>query len=331
MENDQRVVRFCIIKYLSDKNITLNLNSDSDNEISCIHQHKDIDRLLQNAYENVEKNLYNSIRNATEADCLINVFRTQKFFEKSILMTTVYLTPELVEEDKLREVFDISRNIFTFAMTKCLLTDEIVMNIFEDLSVKIQVDVDELNCINKALDSQSSTISTNNSSVNDVNNEDQTTVKFDDYDEITTIKNDGELSSSEIEIQNGKTSANNFIRKNPTLNIKVVEDSKKTEDCNIHLLNLYLRTSSYKYPSLTNEENQCMKASFTENDLITIFKLISLKHSVVDSTTNSGEYQKKLLNELIVKTLWNLMECVDIFGFFDVISMLTGNEIQEQT
>lgn len=330
-ETDQDPKEFheCLVSYLRSINISSSLSLSESNEDSdaCQTTQTAISETINGVYNQVERNLYNVLANQSEVECFVETLREQRFLEVNIVLTAAHLTMN----GSLEEVYRKSKSIFVFAATKCVITPEMVMEIIKDLSERLRVSDDEFDCIKLYLTDgrrgkRSVDAETKEEEIEDttIAAEDKFSTFLDlSYDETTTMEaeNGSEMTSGGIT----KLEAGNaIVKNNSSLEISSEnETTKPTNDdkCSSLLLNVRERIANYQYSLLSDEENRCMSNKTSESDINNIFRFIVLRQS------NLNDLQINERNE-IVKTkisniIWNVIDCSDIFGFKDIVDMLS--------
>lgn len=313
----------CLLSYMDSNNIHSELNAaqlNNQQSADCDSLQKAISEMVDGVYDDVEKNLNNILENKTEVDCLMETFRINKFLEINIVLTAAHLTTGKNDEDSLKEVFSKSKTIFTIATMKCIFSDQILMDIFEDFSSKVQVNQEELQCVKihlmklKLLKVEATTILPDEEHTTTDTDYDETTFTSTTEEEFTTLEpsKDDELQR-EIFVQSNqifKMSSEEFSAEEP-------RRTPADDSCDSHLLDLQARITNFKFPSMNDEQNQCMANRSSEVDVNAVYEFIVLRTS---STTNDeiNERNEKMKN-LIVGYIWKIIDCTDIFGFTGLV------------
>lgn len=139
----------CLIEYLSSIGIiqfTQNNHFDSqESHENCDNLNSYFNLTVQKIYNEIESNFEDAL-DEKEATCMVEVFRYTKFVEYNVVATSaVQFQPNGLQE--LKNLRQISKNIFTYATMKCLITKEMVSDLFVDLANKINVSDEEFACI----------------------------------------------------------------------------------------------------------------------------------------------------------------------------------------
>lgn len=138
----------CLIEYLNSIGIIQFTSPSISDEYfqDCHDFHNKMNKTVRVMYNLIQQNLIESLDDKDEAICMVDVFRHTKFMEYNVIATAaVQLQPDGFRE--LKNLVQISKNIFTYATMKCLISKEMVSDLFVDLAHKINVDDEELSCI----------------------------------------------------------------------------------------------------------------------------------------------------------------------------------------
>lgn len=136
--------------------VYMNGNSTQSHKVSkeCAEMHEQIRGTIGVIYGQIKKNLNDVLVNKSEVNCLVDTFRHHKFLETNIVMTTAHLTNGFDQEKLLKEVYDKSKMIFTIAAMKCIMSEQMVLEIVADFSTKVKVDGQEFECIKSSLEKE---------------------------------------------------------------------------------------------------------------------------------------------------------------------------------
>lgn len=323
----------CLVNFLNARNLSISSSDSQYNDgrsDDCRNFNSDVTALLERTYKSVEKNFKNILSNQTETKCLMETFRSHKFLEINIVMTAAYLSSGEKGADNLRDVFERSRNIFTIAMVKCIMTDQTFIEIFDDFSNKLKVDKVEFECIKLIMvgnsDGEEEMTTTEPAW-------DATYKKNDDVIEVgTTTENVEEISTTNENIEEtfitdipstvDDDSIKSLVYRNKISKVLSRESSmepESNEDCSLTITNVRARITNYEYSSLSKDENTCMAKKLSEKDINVIYEIIVTKDSV---KTDDIESKHHSLRKLISQTIWNLVECADIYGFVGIVDGL---------
>lgn len=192
------------------------------------------------------------------------------------------------------------------------------MEIFRDFSVKFKVDDEELECVRNHITrteaSTDSAIGTTEKASGTVEYEDNLTTDSVIY---ATASLDYLVESTEA-----STETSNQIVKSSSVESSMEQDTTTIpadSSCTDKLQKIESRISSYEFQSLTTEENSCMQNKLTEKEVESAYKYIALRNS---TTSSEVDERNENLKYFILKTIENLIECTDMFGFTDVIDNL---------
>lgn len=334
---DPKEFHECLVNYLNIINISSSLNSSVLSDVSeeCKKMQKAIEETINGVYDKVEENLYNVLDSQTEIECLMETWRKLKFFEVNIILTAAHLTMN----GSLDEVYMKSKSIFVSSAMKCIATKEMVFEIIEDLSTRLQVNDDEYNCIKWQLMAdvrrKRSAIDELNANEIDVTTEtaedeaftttdfstmtfvELTTMTFQDetFDENNDLSNfEDESKATEENIIEKENSSFEFSNENET------NEAKNNETCANHLQNIRSRIINYEISSLNLEENRCVSNKTSEDIVNTAFKFIASRR--LNLTEAQTTERNEMMRNLIGTTVWNIIDCTDIFGFMDIVDNL---------
>lgn len=282
----------CLVKYLEAQNISTEfVVARSTSEIAgCKQLQSDMEVMIEQILSDVNKNLVKSLTNETEVECLMDVFRTQKFFVINIVLSAAHMTNE-AGAPQLVDVFNRSKNIFLFAAMKCLVSEQMLMEIFRDFSAKLNVTDDEFICIERKL------------AVNDEAN--------DTTEEIESTTTD--MDSEEVTSKYPEIDGNTILRLESSAELD-------SDDCDETLHKVESRISHFEFPSLDNIENRCMSEKVTKNDINSVLEFIVMRKT--STTEHDIIARNEKLRSLIAGHVWNIIECTDLFGFSSIIDNL---------
>lgn len=291
----------CLVSYLS----TIGLVEDSLKEGTfekCSEQRKNLNENFILMYNDLQKNLYEVLANNSEVECLVKSFKQNKFLEANIVMTSAILTAETFNRTQLNYVFEESKRIFTIAALECLINDQIVMEIFKDFSVKLNVGDDEFVCIEKYL--KNFTIS---KGINDEESE-ETTEKIKSGRSFLEV---GKFKKIKLEKSSVESTSLDEENKRST------EELKETlQSCDKTLETLNMKIMNFHFPSMNEIQNNCMKLKF--DDIFTVYKFIALNKFSANS--KEIEIRNESLKKILLKTIWNIIECTDLLNLADIIN-----------
>lgn len=287
--NRQIPSQSCLASFLIENNISSPFNaSENTLDEDCSSIHKKLGDLLEEIYADVEQNLNEKLSIKSEADCLMHSFRKNKFLEINIVLRKAYALSSLSEDEK--EFSEISRKIFTYAIIECLISKTLLMELFDDFSVKVEVDAQELDCIVKYLQTtteeeepvqeESSTLTTNSIEISTETQDSQTTKEF--------------------------TQKNAYLKTRPTT-------------CIDELRQVQSRITNYKIHSLDDEENICISKQLTERDIVMIYELIVLQP--LNKTSEAVNKRNETLLNLIIRLTWIIVECTNITSFTNIFNL----------
>jgi hypothetical protein len=267
----------CLVEYLASHNITSDLKSTRDRSDirGCEEQQIGIESMIEEVYVDVSRNLETMLPNSTEAECLSETFRAEKFFEISIVLSAATLT-DIDKGPELQGVYNRCKNIFLFAFMKCLMTEEIFVEIFNDFSVKMNVTDEEFKCIQRDL----------------------------------------QLLEGIVE---GEEVTGNEIKKASAVD-NSVEVEAENQNCSKSLEKVGERIKAFEFPSLNLDQNKCMAEKTTADDVKSVFEFIVMKRA--SKTSGEVKARNEKLKGLVVGFVWNIIECTDIFGFYEIIENL---------
>ncbi|XP_070501572.1 uncharacterized protein [Chironomus tepperi] len=138
----------CLVTYLNTIGIIQFTNSQNEENsaINCENFYIDLTSSIDNMYKLIRLNLFEALGDDGEAECMDEVFRYTKFMEYNVIATTaVQLQPNGFQE--LQNLLHISKNIFIYATMKCLISSDMIGELFQHFSTQIQVDDDQFACI----------------------------------------------------------------------------------------------------------------------------------------------------------------------------------------
>lgn len=102
-----------------------------------------------------------------------------------------------------------------------------------------------------------------------------------------------------------------FKRQNEIGKFQSDEESEEIELTCEHLMqNVNDKIKLFEFSTLNHEENLCMSQLLTAGNFTMIHELI-----VFQKTPKLEDREKEIFLELIIGSIWNLIECTDIFGF----------------
>lgn len=309
----------CLLSYIAANNISSDLSATRHNEEreDCSLLHEAIVETISAIYKDVEKNLNEILENKTEVDCLMESFRFNKFLEINIVLTAAHLTTGANDEHRLEEVFSKSKEIFTIATMKCVMSDQMLMEIFQDFSLKVHVSQEELECVKMHL-RQSNEPEETTSFATDTfltDTSDEVTVESTTVEDLTTF------NPADIEL-----GVETFVQGNQIFKLSSeassVEESRSTleEICANRLKDVRARITNFQFPSMNDEQNLCMTKQVTENDVTAVYHFIALRNS--SKTIQETNERNENLKSLLIGYIWNVIECFDVFGFTDMIDNL---------
>lgn len=324
--DDPSMFHQCLLSYMSSSNIHSELNEaqpNNESSANCDSLKQSISAMVDGVYDDVEKNLNDILENKTEVDCLMETFRINKFLEINIVLTAAHLTTGKNDDDSLKEVFSKSKSIFTFATMKCIFSDQILMDIFEDFSSKVHVNQEELQCVKihltklKLLKVEVTTI---------LPDEEHKTPDT-DYDETTVASTREEESTTLDPTEDGETQREIFVQSNQIFKLSSEESSAEEpprtpadDACDRNLFDLQARITNFKFPSMNDEQNQCMANQSNEIDVNAVYEFIVLRTS--STTQDEINERNEKLKDLIVGYIWKIIDCTDIFGFTGLVDNL---------
>ena len=335
----------CLVDYLSILGLAEGLR-DANPLQNCAEYHISLNETLLTVYDELEKNLYEVLANQSEVECLVQSFKDDKFLEINIVKTSAFITSKDFNQNQLKTVFDQSRNIFVIAAFKCLINDEVVMEIFTDFSLKMNAHDDEFVCVEKFLNDlnsfdgenevsalknneafeKSSGIDEADTDLRDVEKSnfldsfevwtsttaDETTT---DYFTVETTVHDGEFDNLR-DLEAAASESKNTIVKI----LKSDYSSESEESCNAILTALNLRIKEFQYPSMTLAQNKCMKSKFTAKDATAMYHFIALNK--FSANANEVQNRNENLRSVLFHTISNIIECAEILKLSDIIDNL---------
>lgn len=307
----------CLVSYLTKININVNFNaSKSENTgIDCEKFHIEISGMINNFYDNVDNSIHEMLNNQTEADCLVNTFKAQKFLEIHVVLTAAYLSSNDNGVDHLEEVFEKSKMIFTIATMKCLMSDQMFMEIFHDFSAKLKVDDKEFECIRKKLSAENEiNATTENANQLQVS---ATVENKEDFDYYTTET--GRTSGEETTTTELITNINKIFKLSSEEFSSIKSEVLIGQSCEHILSNVDLRVTTFNFASLSSDQNACMAKEVSEKDIENIYEFIVMNRT---SQKNETAARNEKLRELLIGAIGAVIDCADIFGFNDVIDLL---------
>lgn len=249
----------------------------------CEKMQSNLQNLIDGILADVNRNIEKVLPNQTEAECFVDVLRTQKFIEVNIVLPAAQMTNRN-EIPHLDDVYSRSKNIFLFAVMKCLMSEDSFKEIFIDFSTKMNVNDHEFECIKRRL-------------------------QPDDDIENTTASEQG---SGETE---SWTEGNKIVRKSMESS---AESELNTENCEETCQRIEDKITHFEFPSLNEAENTCMSEKVTRNDIDSVLEFIVMRKmsKLPEETTARNEKMKSLITGYV----WNIIECTNILqGFSDII------------
>jgi len=222
-------------------------------------------------------------------------FKYEKFFEINIVLSVAYLTNKNYEPI-LNDVYDRSKKIFLFSVMKCFMSAEMVMEIFENLSLKLQVDETEFKCIQQTTQYGSN----ENDYTTTPEGIERTMYSNEVYEERTTS-----ITIEEHQLMNDKSEKRSMDS----------ESTLKTPQkaCDLVLGRLNKRIATFHYSSFSDEQKLCMFHKTTKNNLLSLYNFI---------ITRKSRQANGMLYDVIAFTVWNYIECEDVFGLSDLLEDL---------
>lgn len=204
---------------------------------------------------------------------------------------------------------------------KCIINNEMLMEIIEDLSERLRVSDNELDCMklylaDKNRSKRSIDEETNENELTTVAAEVSTDFSLYDDEATTMTSFDTVEDANEIKF-------NVIVKNNSSQEISNENEAAKStndEECKIYLQEVFKRITNYDYSLLNKEENRCVSNKITERDINNTIGFIILRQSnITDDQMNIRNERAKVL---ISTSIWNIMDCVDIFGFTDIVNNL---------
>lgn len=353
----------CLVSYIRANGISSDFTDELNSKINenCEQYHKNIAVLLGEVYNGVEENLKSVFENQTEVQCLMETFRNYKYLEIGIVMHQAYLTSPEPMEKAIAETADRSKVIFTIATMKCIMTNELLMEIMYDFTKKVNVNDDELECIqlllkelsgvkNKTSGSSDGEITTpgwsdeETTTISVINEE--TTKLFAEIEEINdALSAETETANIAINQEYESTTAtedtattddttdypddikNDILKRSSRqssseMSADMEAPNMSRDTCFMPLDNLRNRIKYFDLPSLNEEQNRCMSTHVKENDVVLIFKLIAMRGSRATSEDADLETLKENFKDVIVGYTYAIIDCTDMFQSFANIGNL---------
>lgn len=293
----EREYHQCLVNFLESENVRTTFAQDET--LDCSEYHKLIDETLTSIYKDVEENLYEALTNQTEIECLIESFKENKFLEINIILTSAFMTSANFHRDQLNLVFEESQRIFIFGTIQCLMTENMLVEIFDDFARKVNVTDDEFVCVEnhlqvldfkkidddeKKFKAEEKVNETIQKLETESSNYDEKNVKEIDYDEVAsevTEKFDDMMTESianteqnseivtEVAEVSGKTgeAVMEITEKSTTSNENFSEVTEKTENFDIEFTEKAHTTGKYDDSSMESAENT--KIDFDYDDVVT--------------------------------------------------------------
>ncbi|KAG5666381.1 hypothetical protein PVAND_014410 [Polypedilum vanderplanki] len=143
---------FCLITHLDSINLinfTMNNNvmtQSAKDPKMCENFHDQLFSTISIMYKIMRAELEKAFEDPDEANCLIDVFQKTRFMEYNVIATAAVQFHSNAYKN-LKDILDISKNIFIYSTVKCLISEDILFDIFRQLSSRLTVKEDELQCI----------------------------------------------------------------------------------------------------------------------------------------------------------------------------------------
>lgn len=147
------------------------------------------------------------------------------------------------------------------------------------------------------------------SDYDEVANKDSTELTTTDLTTITEVTtNLRAFDLADLEASQSEIHSNTIMKVSPQ--DLSAESSEKS--CKFILSNLNGRIGNYKYPSLNDEQNNCMKTKLTESSITAIYRHIAL--SKFSATVVEVKNRNENLNTFLTATILDIVECTDLLN-----------------
>jgi hypothetical protein len=249
----------------------------------CVNSKEAVLTIINEVYQNSRESLLISFQDEQHVECLMSKLRERKFLEASILIS---LTSEL---NKRKELMDYLERSLSISFLQCAEPENLIKEIFTDLSEKLKIDDKTLFCIEKTIH------------VGNPNN---------DYDEINHMNEEFDTTM--------QPDISNLMENLPTMEASydIRLNSASFNNCNTTLNTFNRKMFKFQYTSLTSEENQCVSENIS-NDVecvIDFYQFVYQKNKKSE-TESDIEVERKSFKNFLVKLILYVARCGNFLQF----------------
>lgn len=140
-------LQHCLLDYLDGIGVISYTSQHDESQFQdCRKYHNELNATMTTMYKVLKYNLEDALENPEETNCLMEVFETSNFLEYNVIGTTAM---QLEEDsyDQLERVLSISKGIFVYATVRCLISPQMLNDLFIDFNEKMTLTDGEYDCI----------------------------------------------------------------------------------------------------------------------------------------------------------------------------------------
>lgn len=142
-------LQHCLLDYLDEIGVISYTSAHDESHFQdCQKFHDELNATMTTMYKVLKFNLEDALESPAESECLMDIFQHTKFLEYNVIGTTA-MQLEVDSYDQLERVLSISKGIFVYATVRCLISQQMLSEMFVDFSVKMTLTDSEYDCIRR--------------------------------------------------------------------------------------------------------------------------------------------------------------------------------------